>query len=88
MGKYLEIAKKAMKENNQLGSETSSPTNLDILNPVEVLDEAEIEALRGWMGACSNPKYQLSLKDSTLKAWQLLIESIISIKKRKTGIAL
>ena len=88
MGKYLEIAKKVMEENNQLGSEISSPTNLDIPNPVEVLNESEIEALRGWLGACSNPKYNLSRKDSTLKAWQLLIESIVSIKKRKTGVAL
>ena len=62
--------------------------NQDIPNPVEILDESEIEALRGWLGACSNPKYNLSRKDSTLKAWQLLIESIISIKKRKTGVAL
>ena len=68
MGKYLEIAKKVMEENNQLGSETSSPINLDIPNPVEVLNESEIEALRGWLGACSNSKYNLSRKDSTLKA--------------------
>jgi hypothetical protein len=71
---------------------SKNPTMLNIIDPetkktpqLDLLTEVELEAFNGWYATCRKPKFEMSHEDATIKAWQLLIESMESMYKRGGG---
>ncbi|MBC8285730.1 MAG: hypothetical protein H8E32_18095 [Nitrospinae bacterium] len=69
-----------------------NPMSLDVLNTetrktpqLDLLTEVELEAFNGWYATMRKPKFNLSHEEATIKAWQLLIESMESMYKRGGG---
>jgi hypothetical protein len=69
-----------------------SVMTLDIFAPdikqnprLDLLTEIELEAFNGWYATCRKPKFNLSHKEATHKAWQLLIESLEVMRIKKRG---
>lgn len=89
-------ANSANREENQAKvsnfSKISNPSDLNINNPnlkknpdLDLLTEIELEAFNGWYATCRKPKFNLSHKEATHKAWELLIESMESMHERGGG---
>ena len=72
--------------------ENSNLKEINILNPetrktpqLNLLTEVELEAFNGWYATMRKPKFGMSHEEATIKAWELLIESMESMYKRGTG---
>ena len=86
------LAKQNPKPITREKVKSKNPTMLNIIDSgirnhpnLDLLTEVELEAFNGWYATMRKPKFNLSHEEATIKAWQLLIESMESMYKRGGG---